>query len=156
MNRLTWIAPIVFVVVMLGGVGIAQASGAWITTGKQVVVAGTLSADDVKGSMSLQVAADGVGVTVDDLITLINPSDRSLLSPAMLFKEIEAIVPSFELTLFRETLRAFLAARDGTPLATPTPTASASPTTTPAAATGPDSATHTSTPTGTGTGKRTR
>ena len=156
MNRLTWIAPIVFVVVMLGGVGIAQASGAWITTGKQVVAAGTLSADDVKGSMSLQVAADGVGVTVDDLITLINPSDRSLLSPATLFKEIEAIVPGFELSVFRETLRAFLAARDGTPLPTSTPTASASPTTAPAPATASPSATHTSTPTGTGTGKRTR
>lgn len=156
MNRLTWIAPIVFVVVMLGGVGIAQASGAWITTGKQVVAAGTLSAADVKGSMSLQVAADGVGVTVDDLVTLINPSDRSLLSPTTLFKEIEAIVPGFELSIFRETLRAFLAARDGTPLPTTTPTASASPTTAPAPDTASASATHTSTPTGTGTGKRTR
>lgn len=160
MNRLTWIAPIVFVVVMLGGVGIAQASGVWITTGKQVVAAGTLSADDVKGSMSLQVAADGVGATVDDLITLINPSDRSLLSPATLFKEIEAIVPGFELSVFRETLRAFLAARDGTPLpastSTPTVSVSASPTTAPSAATAAASATHTSTPTGTGTGKRTR
>ena len=154
MNRLTWIAPIVFVVVMLGGVGIAQASGAWITTGKQVVAAGTLSADDVKGSMSLQVAADGVGVTVDDLVTLINPSDRSLLSPTTLFKEIEAIVPGFGLSTFRETLRAFLAARAGTPL--PTPTVSASPTTAPSAATASAGATHTSTPTGTGTGKRTR
>jgi hypothetical protein len=154
MNRLTWIAPIVFVVVMLGGVGIAQASGAWITTGKQVVVAGALSVDDVKGSMSLQAAADGVGVTLDDLITLINPSDRSLLSPATLFKEIEAIVPGFELSTFRETLRAFLAARDGAP--SPTPMPSASPTTAPSAATASPSATHTSTPTGTGTGKRTR
>ncbi|MGV8849202.1 MAG: hypothetical protein ACOH16_06620 [Propionibacteriaceae bacterium] len=154
MNRLTWIAPIVFVVVMLGGVGIAQASGAWITTGKQVVVAGALSVDDVKGSMSLQVASDGVGVTVDDLIALINPSDRSLLSPATLFKEIEAFVPGFELSAFRETLRAFLAARDGTP--SPTPLPSASPTTAPSPATASPSATHTSTPTGTGTGKRTR
>ncbi len=156
MNRLTWIAPFVFIAVMLGGVGIAQASGAWITTGKQVVAAGTLSADDVKGSMSLQVAADGLGVTVDDLITLINPSDRGLLAPTTLLKDIVALVPGFELTTFRETLRAFLAARDATPQPPPAATPTVSPTAVPVSATASPSATHTSTPTGTGTGRRTR
>jgi hypothetical protein len=153
MNRLTWISPIVFIVVMLGGVGVAQVTGAWITSGKQVVAAGQLTADDVKGSMSLQVAADGLGVTVDDLVTLIDPPDRSALSGATLFKDIEALVPGFELTTFRDKLRAFLAARNGTPVPTPTPTATAA---APTSASPSGTATHTSTPTGTGTGKRTR
>ena len=157
MNRLTWISPIVFIVVMLGGVGVAQVTGAWITSGKQVVAAGQLTADDVKGSMSLQIAANGLGVTVDDLVTLIDPPDRSALSGTTLFKDIEALVPGFELTTFRDKLRAFLAARNGTPLPTPTPTATAAaPTSAPTSASPSSTATHTSAPTGTGTGKRTR
>ena len=155
MNRLTWISPLIFIAVMLGCVGIAQLSGAWVTSGKQVVAAGQLTADDVKGSMTLQVAADGLGVTVDDLVTLIDPPDRSALSPATLFKDIEALVSGFELTSFRDKLRAFLAARNGSPLPTPTPTAIAT-AAFPASVSPSVTATHTSTPTGTGTGKRTR
>lgn len=153
MNRLTWLSPIVFIAVMMGGVGVAQVTGAWITSGKQVVAAGQLAADDVKGSMSLQVAADGLGVTVDDLVTLIEPPDRNALSATTLFKDIEALVPGFELTTFRDKLRTFLATRNGAPLPTPTPAATAAPATS-ASPTG--TPTHTSTPTGTGTGKRTR
>ena len=138
---------------MLGGVGVAQLTGTWITSGKQVVAAGQLTADDVKGSMSLQVAADGLGVTVDDLVTLIEPPDRNALSATTLFKDIEALVPGFELTTFRDKLRTFLATRNGAPLPTPTPAATAAPATS-ASPTG--TPTHTSTPTGTGTGKRTR
>lgn len=149
MNRLTWISPVVFIVVMLGGVGIAQLSGAWITSGKQVVATGQLTADDVKGSMSLQIAADGLGVTVDDLVALIEPPDRNALSSGTLVKDIEALVPGFELTSFRDKLRAFLAARSGVP--SPTVTAAA-----PTSASPSVTATHTSTPTGTGTGKRAR
>lgn len=155
MNRLTWITPIAFIAVMLGGVGIAQLSGAWVTSGKVVVSAGQLTADDVKGSMTLQVAADGVGVTVDDLVTLIDPPDRNALSPATLFKDIEALVPGFELTAFRDKLRTFLAARNGVPVPTPTPTATATATAAVPASVSP-SVTATHTPTGTGTGKRTR
>jgi len=70
MTKLTWITPIVFIAVMLGGVGVAQATGAWITSGKQVVVAGQLTADDIKGSMTLQQAADGVGMPFAELVTL--------------------------------------------------------------------------------------
>src|SRR5665647_285965 len=120
MSRLTWIAPLVFIAVMLGGVGVAQATGAWITSGKQVVAVGQLADDDVKGSMTLQQAADGLGMTFADLVTLINPPDPSLLTPSTAFKDLEASVPGFELTTFRETLRTYLAARNGTPIPTPT------------------------------------
>ena len=153
MNRLTWMAPIVFIAVMLGGVGVAQATGAWITSGKQVVAVGQLADDDVKGSMTLQQAADGLGMTFADLVTLINPPDPSLLTPSTAFKDLEASVPGFELTTFRETLRTYLAARNGTPI--PTPTATASGTSSPsvvAASTPSATATHTATAQATGTG----
>jgi hypothetical protein len=107
MNRLTWIAPLVFIAVMLGGVGVAQATGAWITSGKQVVAVGQLAPEGVKGSMTLRQAADGLGMPFAELVTLVNPPDPSLLTPATAFKELEALVPGFDLATFRETLRTY-------------------------------------------------
>ncbi|HEY5483679.1 MAG TPA: hypothetical protein VIK31_07690 [Propionibacteriaceae bacterium] len=154
MNRLTWIAPIVFIAVMLGGVGVAQATGAWITSGKQVVAVGQLADDDVKGSMTLQQAADGLGMTFADLVTLINPPDPSLLTPSTAFKDLEASVPGFELTTFRETLRTYLAARNGTPIPTPTTVPSVVAPSPPVVTSSSPSptATHTATAQATGTG----
>src|SRR5450759_5086228 len=123
MNRLTWIAPLVFIAVMLGGVGVAQATGAWITSGKQVVAVGQLAPEGVKGSMTLRQAADGLGMPFAELVTLVNPPDPSLLTPATAFKELEALVPGFDLATFRETLRTYHTA---TAQATGTGTADAS------------------------------
>jgi hypothetical protein len=153
MNRLTWIAPLVFIAVMLGGVGVAEATGAWITSGRQVVAAGQLAPEDVKGSMTLQQAADGLGMGFPELVTLINPPDPSLLTPTTAFKDLEALVPGFDLATFRETLRAYLTAKNGTPI--PAPTATPSGTSSPsvvAASTPSATATHTATATATGTG----
>ena len=157
MSRLTWITPLVFIAVMLGGVGVAQATGAWITSGKQVVVAGQLTADDIKGSMTLQQAADGVAIPFAELVTVINAPDPSLLTPTTAFKDLEALVPGFDLTTFRETLRTYLATRNGTPITLPTTTPSAVSSATPATSASPTSTatstpTHTSTAQATGTG----
>jgi hypothetical protein len=153
MNRLTWIAPLVFIAVMLGGVGVAQATGTWITTGKQVVAAGRLAPEDVKGSMTLQQAADGVGIPFAELVALINPPDPSLLRPSTAFKELEALVPEFDLSTFRETLRTYLAARNGTPITTPTATASGTSSPSVVATSTPSAtATHTATAQATGAG----
>ncbi len=151
MSRLTWIAPIVFIAVMLGGVGVAQATGAWITSGKQVIAVGQLSPDDIKGSMTLQQAADGLDMPFSELVTIINPPDPSALTPSTLFKDLEASVPGFELSTFRETLLTYLAARNGTPIPTPTaPAASATTSQQVATATPTATTTHTATATGTG------
>lgn len=153
MSRLTWIAPLVFIAVMLGGVGVAEATGAWITSGKQVVAVGQLAPEDVKGSMTLQQAADGLGMAFPELVTLINPPDPSLLTPTTAFKDLEALVPGFDLATFRETLRAYLIAKNGTPI--PGPTATPSGTSSPsvvATSTPSATATHTATAQATGTG----
>ncbi|MBK9158954.1 MAG: hypothetical protein WAV45_09055 [Propionibacteriaceae bacterium] len=153
MKRL-WIMPVLFVAVLMGGVGIAQATGAWVTTRREAVVAGQpLTVDDVKGWMTLQQAAEGVGLTVADLAGLISPDKPTLVKGATAFKDVETLVPGFELTAFKEQVRALLAARGTVPgqaSATPTATSTATPTTSPTAAPTP-SPSGTATPQGTPT-----
>jgi hypothetical protein len=155
MTKLAWIAPIVFIAVMLGGVGVAQVTGTWITSGKQVVAAtGQLAVDDVKGSMTLQQAADGLGIPYPELVSLINPPDPNALIPATLFKDLEALVPGFSLTTFRETLRSYLAAGSGSSAPVPS-TSGPSPvstTTSPPLSASTPTTGHTATATATATG----
>jgi hypothetical protein len=156
-TKLAWMAPIVFIAVMLGGVGVAQATGTWITSGKQVVAAaGQLAVEDVKGSMTLQQAADGLAVPYPELVSLIKPPDRNALTRATLFKDLEALVPGFSLTTFRETLRSYLAAESGSTLPSPSMSAPPARPTPSRAATTVQTSTRTHTasavPTGTGTG----
>jgi hypothetical protein len=155
MTKLAWIAPIVFIAVMLGGVGVAQATGTWITSGKQVVAAaGQLAVDDVKGSMTLQQAANGLAIPYPELVSLINPPDPNVLTPATLFKDLEALVPGFSLTTFRETLRSYLAAGSGSSAPVPS-TSGPSPvstTTSPPLSASTPTTSHTATATATATG----
>ena len=161
MTRLVWLTPIIFIAVMLGGVGVAQATGAWITSGKPVVAAGALSAEDVKGSMTLQQAADGLGVPYAELVALIGAADPSVLTPSTAFKDLEALVPGFSLSEFRITLSDYLtggteaaAPVSTVPTVTPTPTGVPTPTSTP---TGVHTGAGEATGTGTGAGRsRTR
>ncbi|HSN11584.1 MAG TPA: hypothetical protein VLS51_05720 [Propionibacteriaceae bacterium] len=122
MTRLAWLSPVIFLAVMFGGVGIAQLTGDWVTSGRQPIVAQQLAVDDIKGWMTLQQAADGLGVTVDDLVTLIGAPDPSLLTPGTAFKDVESVVPGFSLTTFRESVRALLAGRGVTTTPAPEPT----------------------------------
>ena len=119
-----WVSPIVSAVVLFGSVGVAAITGDWVTGGREQVVQGTrLSVDDIKGWMTLQQAADGLGIPVASLIGLIGGPDAAALAPSTAFKEVESVVPGFELSSFRDVLRAHLA---GEPAAAPTSGASAS------------------------------
>lgn len=105
-----WISPIVSAVVLFGSVGVATITGDWVTGGRvQVSQSSRIRVDDIKGWMSLQQAADGLGAPVAVLIELIDPHGASDLSPATLLKDVESVVPGFELTTFRVLLRARLA-----------------------------------------------
>ena len=147
MKRL-WILPALFVAIMVGGVGIANATGVWVASGREVVVAGqALGVDDLKGWMTLQQAADGVGVPVADLAAIASPANPGLVSGATAFKDLEKLVPGFELSTFKEQVRAFLAARGTGPAASASPTAAPAQTA-PAASETPKG---TGTPTGSGT-----
>lgn len=156
---LRWVAPAAFLAIMFGGIGLAQIGGQWITSGRQQVTAGQrLTPDDLRGWMTLQASADGLGMPVADLIGLIDPPDTVVLTGSTAFKDLEDLVPGFELTAFREVVRAHLTNQlppATTPADSPTPTGPAPvrttaaprpvPTPTPAA-----SATHTPAPGSTG------
>lgn len=146
MKASVWLAPVAFVAIMCGTIGVVQATGGWVTSGKQTVTAGQrLTADDLKGWMTLQQASDGLGLPLETLIAAIDPPAGVALTGATAFKDLEALVPGFELTSFREVIRLLL-----NPTISAAPTSpSAAPTSAPAPQ---PSATHTPTgiPTGTG------
>lgn len=119
-----WLTPIVSAVVLFGSVGVATATGDWVTGGReQVAQSSRLTVDDIKGWMTLQRSADGLGVPVSTLIELIDAPVAADLRPSTLFKEVEAQVLGFELASFRDRLRAHLGAD---PAAMPTSGTSAS------------------------------
>ncbi|MDV3222441.1 hypothetical protein, partial [Intrasporangium sp.] len=100
-----WLMPALSLVLFFGAIGVAQAAGWWETSGRAAVPAGQMVVDDLKGWMTLQEAADGLGVPVDDLVALVGADEGAGVGPDTAFKDIEALVPGFELTTFRETVR---------------------------------------------------
>ncbi len=128
MRTSVWVAPVASVVVLFGSVGIADLTGNWVTSGRTAVVAGQqFGVEDLKGWMTLQQAADGLGVPVAALIELIGAPDGTL-SPDSAFRDIESLVPGFELSTFRDQVREYLAGAAVSPAAPTAPSAAAGPT----------------------------
>jgi hypothetical protein len=114
-----WVTPVVSAVVLFGSIGVATITGDWVTGGReQVAQKAQLTVDEVKGWMTLQQAADGLGIPVAIVIELIDPPGAAGLGPTTVFKDVEAKVPGFELVTFRAQLREYLAAGSA-PAATP-------------------------------------
>ena len=126
-----WVMPLLAVVLLFGTIGIAQASGNWVTSGRsaagmgmgggggdgsgagsgsgagggggaeKAVTAGTLAPADLKGWMTLQQAADGLGMPLADLLALVGAPAGSGVDGGTAFKDLEALVPGFSLSDFR-------------------------------------------------------
>ena len=95
-----WLLPILALVLLLGTVGIAQAAGWWVVSGREMVDLTQLtSGDEVKGWMTLQQVADGTGIETAALLAKLGlPAD---MPPATVLKDIEGIVEGFEITAVR-------------------------------------------------------
>lgn len=107
-----WFVPVLAVALLLGTVGVAQATGWWIVSGKSMVDAQNMtSSADIKGWMSFQQVADGFGMETAALYAELGLPDD--LPPATALKEMEAIIPGFEVSTVREAIDAFLG-DDGT------------------------------------------
>lgn len=154
-----WVMPILSLVLFFGAIGVAQAAGWWVTSGREVVPAGQMTVDDLKGWMTLQESADGLGVPADDLVALVGAQEGLAVSADTALKDLEALVPGFELTTYREWVQAYLDERAGgaaavTPTAIPTaattaPSGTSSAPTTPMSTTPVSIATPTGPPSGT-------
>ena len=111
-----WVTPVVSAVVLFGSIGVATISGDWVTGGReQVAQKAQLTVDDVKGWMTLQQAADGVGIPVALVIGMIGAPEAVALDPSAAFKDVEALVPGFELASFRDRLRGYVAVDPAAP-----------------------------------------
>lgn len=132
-----WLMPILSLALFFGAIGVAQAAGWWVTSGREVAAAGQMTVDDLKGWMTVQEAADGLGLPATDLVALVGAPKDSGVSADTAFKDLEGLVPGFELTTFRETVQAHLDERAGKAAAVttkPVPTAATTAPTGPSAA----------------------
>lgn len=102
-----FILPSFAILALLLTVWIAQVTGQWITSGKQLVdVENLTSTEDIRGWMTLQQVADGFGLDVAELYELLSIPEQT--PPSTALKEMEGVVPDFEVTVVRDLLTAHL------------------------------------------------
>jgi hypothetical protein len=110
-----WVMPVLGLVILLGTIGAAQAGGLWASSGRQVASGaggggeggggtGDGSSQVVKGWMTLQEAADAVGLPVGTVAGLTGATDPLALDPATPLSDMEDIVPGFTVSAFRTVL----------------------------------------------------
>jgi hypothetical protein len=123
--------PALTIALMFGTVFGAQTFGLWSTSGRDTTTLDALTPADVKGWMTLQQVSDGIPIAPADLYPLMDiPAD---VPPDTALKDLEGIVPGFEVSTLRTRLEEWLAgaAPDLAPAVTtatpqplaPTPTA---------------------------------
>lgn len=102
-----WLVPTLALILMLGTVGIAQANGWWIVSGKEMVNVEQLTGGgDVKGWMTLQQVADGVDMDTATLYAQLGLSAD--IPPETALKDLEKIVEGFEVSVVRDVVDAVL------------------------------------------------
>ena len=105
-----YVLPILAIVLLLGTVQVAKVLGYWSTTGKGEIVvdeAGQPDPTGIKGWMTLQDVVATYGIPQERLYADIGlPAEQD---PATPLKELESVVPDFELELVREGVRVYYA-----------------------------------------------
>lgn len=98
------LVPLLFLSVLLGAVFGSQRLGIWSVSGRTTVNLGTLTADDLKGWMTLQQVMDGTGIPKAELYALVNiPAD---MPETTALKDMEKLVPNFETSTLRDAMKA--------------------------------------------------
>jgi len=115
------IAPAIVIIVLLGSVQLADRVGWWQTLGQQVIDLNNMTADDLRGWITLQQISDGLDIPLEELYGVLGlPADTH---PSSQMKDIEAFV---EVSTARTLLADYLSRRESgavapAPSATPTP-----------------------------------
>jgi hypothetical protein len=124
-----FLMPIIVIVALLGTTFIAQAAGFWSTSGKTSIDLNNMTAADIKGWMTLQQVMDGLQISQEELYAVGGiPGD---VPPETALKELEGVVPDFEISTLREKLAAPARSAPIEPLAPIEPTPLPQPTATP-------------------------
>jgi hypothetical protein len=112
-----FLVPIIVIAALLGSSLIAQAGGFWSTSGRTSVDVDNMTAVDLKGWMTLQQVMDGLKISQAELYAAGNiPMD---IPPSTALKDLEALVPGFEISILRDKFAAPQASIEPTP--TPQP-----------------------------------
>ena len=115
--------PVIVIAALLGSSLIAQVGGFWATSGRTSVDVDNLTAVDLKGWMTLQQVMDGLNISQAELYAAGSLPLDIPLSTAL--KDLEAIVPGFEISLLRDKFAAPPTPLEPTPMpqpiVTPTP-----------------------------------
>ena len=99
-----FLMPAIVIAALLGTTFIAQAAGFWSTSGRDAIDMGSMSAADIKGWMTLQQVMDGLKISKEELYAIGGvPLD---VSPDTALKDLEGIVPDFEISTLRDKLAA--------------------------------------------------
>jgi hypothetical protein len=99
-----FLVPIIVIAALLGSSLIAQVGGFWATSGRTSVDVENLTAVDLKGWMTLQQVMDGLKISQAELYAAGSIPLDIPLSTAL--KDLEAIVPGFEISLLRDKFAA--------------------------------------------------
>lgn len=104
--------PLLVIVALLGTIGIAQAAGLWTPSGRTAVDYENMTPDDLKGWMTLQQVMDGLKLSKEELYAAGNiPLD---VATETALKDLEPLVPDFEVSGLRDALDAKLSAGENT------------------------------------------
>jgi hypothetical protein len=115
-----FLMPVIVIVALLGTSLVAQAAGFWSTSGRTSVDLESMTAADLKGWMTLQQVMDGLKISKDELYAVGGiPLE---ISPDTALKDLEGVVPDFEISTLREKLAAPANPIEPTPLPQPTVT----------------------------------
>lgn len=102
-----YVLPGLVIVILLGTVGVAKATGQWIVSGKQLIdVTHLTSGADIKGWMTLQQVADGFGIEQEAFYRMLGIPGE--VPPETALKEMETILPDFETSRVRDLVGAYL------------------------------------------------
>ncbi|MBK8048053.1 MAG: hypothetical protein IPK16_13520 [Anaerolineales bacterium] len=95
-----WLMPVLALILLLGTVGVAQATGWWVVSGREMVDVEQLTGGvDVKGWMTLAQVASGTCIEVATLYEKLGlPAD---IPPETALKDMEGIIEGFEVTNVR-------------------------------------------------------
>jgi hypothetical protein len=105
--------PVIVLVLLLGTIVVAQAAGIWSTSGRTSVDLGQMTPADIKGWMTIQQVMDGFSISQSDLYALAGiPAD---VPPSTVLKDLEPLIPGFEISTLRDALTARLGASGSIP-----------------------------------------